>query len=131
MLLVAVSVGLSNLAASIGLGAGGADRRTRLRVAVIFGLFEGGMPVAGLALGAAVAGPLGRAAPRAGAALLVAVGAWTLIQAVRSRNASARDASPGDASAGDASPGTPAGTPVPGMAPPPAAAGPRSAPAGC
>jgi putative Mn2+ efflux pump MntP len=89
VLLVAVSVGLSNLAASIGLGAGGADRRTRLRVAIIFGLFEGGMPVAGLALGAAAAGPLGQAAPRAGAALLIAVGAWTLIQAARSRHASA------------------------------------------
>ncbi|MDQ2876029.1 MAG: hypothetical protein M3Y33_15090, partial [Actinomycetota bacterium] len=60
LLLVAVSVGLSNFAASIGLGASGADARARLRIAVIFGLFEGGMPALGLLLGRSLAGTLGR-----------------------------------------------------------------------
>lgn len=83
LLLVAVSIGLSNFAASIGLGAGGADRRTRLRIAVIFALFEGGMPVLGVVLGRSLAGTLGRSAGPVGAALLIAVGSWVLIQALR------------------------------------------------
>ena len=51
LLLVAVSVGLSNFAAAIGIGTGGVDSRTRLRVGLIFGLYEAGMPVAGLLAG--------------------------------------------------------------------------------
>lgn len=39
LLLVAVSLGLSNFAASVGLGASGVDRRTRLRVGLVFGFF--------------------------------------------------------------------------------------------
>lgn len=48
LLLVAASVGLSNLAAAIGIGFGGVTARTRLRVALVFGLFESGMPIGGL-----------------------------------------------------------------------------------
>ena len=44
LLLVAASVGLSNLAAAIGIGFGGVTARTRIRVAVVFGVFEAGMP---------------------------------------------------------------------------------------
>ena len=51
LLLVAVSVGLSNFAAAIGIGTGGVDNRIRLRVALVFGLFEAGMPILGLFLG--------------------------------------------------------------------------------
>src|SRR3984957_18430802 len=87
VLLVAVSVGLSNFAASIGLGAGGANARTRLHVAVIFGLFEGGMPALGLLLGRSLAGTLGQAAHWAGAGLLIATGGYALIQAARAARA--------------------------------------------
>jgi putative Mn2+ efflux pump MntP len=87
VLVVAVSVGLSNFAASIGLGAGGASARTRLHVAVIFGLFEGGMPVVGLLIGRSLAGTLGQAAHWAGAGLLVATGGYGLIQAARAARA--------------------------------------------
>jgi putative Mn2+ efflux pump MntP len=87
VLLVAVSVGLSNFAASIGLGAGGANARTRLHVAVIFGLFEGGMPALGLLLGRSLAGTLGHAAHWAGAGLLIATGGYALIQAARAARA--------------------------------------------
>jgi putative Mn2+ efflux pump MntP len=90
VLVVAVSVGLSNFAASIGLGAGGASARTRLHVAVIFGLFEGGMPVVGLLIGRSLAGPLGQAAHWAGAGLLMATGGYALIQAARAARAPAR-----------------------------------------
>jgi putative Mn2+ efflux pump MntP len=87
VLLVAVSVGMSNFAASIGLGAGGASARTRLHVALIFGLFEGGMPALGLLLGRSLAGTLGQAAHWAGAGLLIATGGYGLIQAARAARA--------------------------------------------
>jgi putative Mn2+ efflux pump MntP len=95
LLLVAVSVGLSNFAASIGLGAGGANARTRLHVAVIFGLFEGGMPALGLLLGRSLAGTLGHAAHWAGAGLLIATGGYGLIQAARAARAARAVRSPG------------------------------------
>jgi manganese efflux pump family protein len=62
VLLVALSLGLSNFAASIGIGITGIDARTRLRVGVIFGLFETGMPLLGLVLGRSLARTLGHAA---------------------------------------------------------------------
>src|ERR1700760_163455 len=51
LLLVAVSLGLSNFAAAVGLGVAGVDRRTRVRVGVTFGIFEAGMPIVGLLIG--------------------------------------------------------------------------------
>jgi putative Mn2+ efflux pump MntP len=83
LVLVAVSLGLSNFAAAIGIGVSGTGGRTRLRVGVIFGVFEAGMPVAGLALGRSLARTLGPAAHWTGAVLLIAVGAWALCQAIR------------------------------------------------
>jgi putative Mn2+ efflux pump MntP len=76
LLLVAVALGLSNFAASIGLGAGGAGAA---RVAVVFGAFEAGMPVAGLALGSGLARGLGHGANWLGGAILIAVGGYTLL----------------------------------------------------
>ena len=85
LLALAAVVGLSNFAASIGIGVSGVSGRTRVRVAVVFGLFEAGMPVAGLALGQSLAASLGQAARWLGAAALIAVGALSLVQAWRSR----------------------------------------------
>jgi hypothetical protein len=48
---VALSLGLSNFTAAIGLGVAGVDVGTRLRVGLIFGVFEAGMPMLGLLLG--------------------------------------------------------------------------------
>ena len=84
LLLVALSLGLSNFAAAIGIGISGTSARTRVRVGVTFGLFEAGMPVAGLALGRSLARAVGAAAHWTGAALLIAAGAWALYQALRS-----------------------------------------------
>jgi putative Mn2+ efflux pump MntP len=83
LLLVAGALGLSNFAAAIGIGISGTDMRTRLRVGIIFGVFEAGMPIAGLALGRGLAGPLGHTAHWTGAALLIATGAYGLLQARR------------------------------------------------
>ncbi len=40
LLLVAASLGLSNFAAAIGIGVSGVDTQTRLRVGIIFGIFD-------------------------------------------------------------------------------------------
>jgi len=84
LLLVALSLGLSNFAASVGIGVSGIDARTRLRVGVIFGLFETAMPILGLLLGRSLASALGHAAHWIGAALLIATGLYAVIQVVRS-----------------------------------------------
>jgi putative Mn2+ efflux pump MntP len=83
LLLVAASVGMSNFGAAIAIGVSGVDTRTRLRVGLIFGAFESGMPVLGLIIGSQLAAPLGHAARWLGAALLIAVGGYALIAAVR------------------------------------------------
>jgi putative Mn2+ efflux pump MntP len=84
LLLVAGSLGLSNFAAAIGMGVPGIDGKTRWRVGAVFGFFEAAMPAAGLALGRGLAGALGSAAHWVGAALLIATGAYGLVQAWRS-----------------------------------------------
>jgi putative Mn2+ efflux pump MntP len=86
LLLVAVALGLSNFAASIGLGAGGAGAA---RVAVVFGAFEAGMPVAGLALGSGLARSLGHGANWLGGAILIAVGGYTLLSSLSRGNGDA------------------------------------------
>lgn len=83
LLLIAVSLGASNLAASIGIGVSGVDGRARWRIGLVFGLFEAGMPIVGLLLGRGVAGGLGGAAHWVGAGLLVATGLWTVVGALR------------------------------------------------
>lgn len=81
--LVAVSVGFSNLAASIGLGVGGVSMATRIRVLLSFGLFEAGMPIVGMLIGADLATSIGRDAKWVGAALLIAVGCYGIFSFVR------------------------------------------------
>lgn len=84
LVLIALSLGLSNFAASVGIGVSGVDARTRVRVGVIFGLFETAMPILGLLLGRSLATALGHAAHWIGAALLIATGTYAVIQALRS-----------------------------------------------
>ena len=88
LLFLAVALGLSNLAGAIGIGVSGVNGPLRLRIAVLFGLFEAGMPVLGLALGHGVASGLGRSAPWLGGALLIAVGLISLVLALRSSGGS-------------------------------------------
>jgi manganese efflux pump family protein len=87
VLLVALSLGLSNFAASVGIGVAGVSGRTRLRVGAIFGLFETGMPILGLVLGHSLARTLGHAAHGIGAGLLIATGIYALVQTARSHRA--------------------------------------------
>lgn len=83
LFLVAFSLGLSNFAASVGLGASGVDRRTRLRVGLVFGFFETAMPIVGLLAGRGAAGVLGHATRWTGGTLLIATGVYSLVQALR------------------------------------------------
>jgi putative Mn2+ efflux pump MntP len=94
LLLVAVALGLSNLAAAIGLGLAGTGTRARLRVGLVFGVFETGMPLAGLLLGRGLAHALGPAAHWIGAAVLIACGGYALIQATRRRTTGSGPAAP-------------------------------------
>ena len=85
LLLVAVSLGLSNFAAAVGIGVTGIDAGTRLRVGLVFGIFEAGMPLLGLLLGHSLAHALGHAAHWIGAGLLIATGSYAVLQAVRAQ----------------------------------------------
>lgn len=87
LLLVAASVGLSNFAAAVSLGVAGVDARTRLRVGLVFGAFESGMPVVGLLIGDHVATALGQASRWVGGALLIGVGLYGIISSVRAHRA--------------------------------------------
>lgn len=89
LLLVSVSLGLSNFAAAIGIGVSGTDARTRLRVGVVFGIFEAGMPVLGLLAGHGLSGVLGQATRWIGAGLLIATGGYALLQRAPDRQPAA------------------------------------------
>jgi putative Mn2+ efflux pump MntP len=83
LLLVAVSVGLSNFAGAIGIGLSGVNRQTRLRVGVAFGLFEALMPVIGLLIGHDLADEIGGYSAYVGGGLLIVTGAYTILQGRR------------------------------------------------
>ncbi len=92
ILLIAVSVGLDNFAASIAIGLAGVDRQIRVRIAVVFGLFEAGMPLIGLVVGNGIAHSLGDSAHIIGGALLIATGAYGIAKTVRSTDDGELDA---------------------------------------
>jgi putative Mn2+ efflux pump MntP len=90
LLLVAGSVGADNFAAAIAIGLAGINRRVRLRIAVVFGVFEAGMPVVGLLVGRGLSGSLGSRAHLVGGALLILVGLQFAVSALRA----SKDATP-------------------------------------
>jgi manganese efflux pump family protein len=91
LLFAAVAVGLSNLAASIGIGVTGVTASTRLRVGLVFGVFEAGMPIVGLLIGQRIASELGQAVRWPGAVLLIIVGASGLVRSLRDSRRRAAD----------------------------------------
>jgi manganese efflux pump family protein len=105
LLLVAGSLGLNNLAASIAIGLSGVDRAARVRVAVAFGAFEAAMPLVGLLIGHQLSHALGSAAHIVGGLLLIAVGAQISIAAARTAHQpAARTADQPAARSADGSP---------------------------
>ena len=83
LLLVSLSLGLSNFAAAIGIGMGGVDGKTRWKMALVFGFFEALMPIVGLLIGQGLATFIGEIGQYLGAGLLVLTGVYALWQAWR------------------------------------------------
>ena len=81
LILISAALGLSNFAAAIGIGLSGSALRARIRVALVFGLFEGAMPLLGLVIGHNLAGRFGSSAALVGGGLLVITGGYTLVRA--------------------------------------------------
>ena len=84
LIAVALAVAIGNFAVAAAFGLTGASRRAQLEVALVFGLFEGGMPLVGLLLGRALIGGLGGAARPAGGVLLCLTGVYGLVTSIRS-----------------------------------------------
>ena len=87
LLLASCAVGLSNLAASIGIGLSGVNARVRLRVGLVFGVFEAGMPVVGLVIGQGLAAEVGLVVRWPGAILLMLIGVLGVLRSLRARRA--------------------------------------------
>ena len=110
LLLLAVALGLSNFAAAIGIGVSGVRGRDRVRIAVVFGVFEAGMPVLGVLLGQGLASSLGHVARWLGGAALIVIGVTGLVLARRGSRPAAGPAgedAPGRPPAGEGAPGRP------------------------
>jgi putative Mn2+ efflux pump MntP len=79
LLAFVLPLGLDSFAVAAAIGA--AQVMTvwqRLRISLVFVIFEGGMPLVGLGLGAALAHGIGRAAGYLAGAAVIGVGAWML-----------------------------------------------------
>lgn len=81
LLLVSLSVGLSNFAGAIGIGLSGIDTKTRIRVGLAFGFFEAVMPLIGLLIGGAAAGYItGHLTGYVAGGILILTGTYTIWQ---------------------------------------------------
>src|ERR1700733_13339137 len=79
LLAFVLPLGLDSFAVAAAIGAVRATTAAeRLRISLIFVVFEGGMPLIGLGLGGALARGIGSVANSAPAAALIAAGAWLL-----------------------------------------------------
>lgn len=82
LLAFVLPLGLDSFAVAAAIGAAGTvTARDRLRISLIFLVFEGGMPLIGLGLGAALARGVGTVADYLSGAAVIAVGAWMLLAA--------------------------------------------------
>lgn len=73
-------LGLDSFAVAAAIGATGTpDTRTRWRISALFVVFEAGMPLIGLAIGAPLDRVTGPTADYVAAAAVIAIGAWMLL----------------------------------------------------
>jgi putative Mn2+ efflux pump MntP len=80
LLAFVLPLGLDSFAVAAAIGAAQVTTaRQRLRISLVFVLFEGGMPLIGLALGSALAHGIGHAADYLAAAAVIGIGAWMLL----------------------------------------------------
>jgi putative Mn2+ efflux pump MntP len=95
LLLVAISVGLDNFGAATAIGVLVADRRLRVRIALVFGTFEAVTPLLGLLLGRSAASALGNHTKLLAGAVLCVVGLFTVVQELIGRSEATARGSPG------------------------------------
>ena len=82
LLAFVLPLGLDSFAVAAAIGAlGRTTARERLRISLVFVIFEGGMPLIGLGLGSALARGIGHLADYLAAAAVIAIGAWMLLAA--------------------------------------------------
>ena len=80
LLAFVLPLGLDSFAVAAALGAtGDLTSRDRLRVSALFVVFEGGMPLIGVAVGAPLARTIGPVADYLAVAALIGLGAWMLL----------------------------------------------------
>jgi len=80
LLAFVLPLGLDSFAVAAAIGAVRATTAVeRLRVSLVFVIFEGGMPLIGLGLGGALARGIGSVANYAAAAAVIGIGAWMLL----------------------------------------------------
>lgn len=92
LIAVAVSLGIGNFVAAVSMSLNGVDNKLRLKVGLVFGIFEGVMPAIGLFLGHTSSHALGSLATPLGGGLLAAVGAFNLAKEYRKRKSADRGA---------------------------------------
>jgi putative Mn2+ efflux pump MntP len=78
LLAFVLPLGLDSFAVAAALGARRPSGRQRWRLSALFVVFEAGMPLVGLAIGAPVAHLIGSAAEYVAAVVLAATGAWMI-----------------------------------------------------
>ena len=94
LLAFVLPLGLDSFAVAAAIGAAGpATWRLRLRISVIFVVFEAGMPLIGLAAGSSLARAIGPAADYIAAGAVIALGTWMLIGQDNDETAAGRIAS--------------------------------------
>jgi manganese efflux pump family protein len=80
LLAFVLPLGLDSFAVAAAIGAAQlTSARQRLRISLIFVIFEGGMPLIGLALGSALAHGIGVVADYLAAAAVIGIGLWMLL----------------------------------------------------
>jgi putative Mn2+ efflux pump MntP len=80
LLAFVLPLGLDSFAVAAAIGASQAITvRQRLRISLVCVIFEGGMPLIGLGLGAALARGIGQVADYLAGAAVIAIGAWILL----------------------------------------------------
>jgi putative Mn2+ efflux pump MntP len=89
LLLVSFAISLDNFAATLALG-GQTSPRRRLPVALIFASWGGLFPMLGILLGRSVLRAVEAYATLAGSAVLVLLGAWTIVSGLRGGSGSRR-----------------------------------------
>ncbi|MEP7022530.1 MAG: manganese efflux pump [Actinomycetota bacterium] len=80
LLAFVLPLGLDSFAVAAAIGAAQVPAwRLRLRISLLFLIFEGGLPLIGLGIGTALARGIGHVADYLAAAAVIAIGAWMLL----------------------------------------------------